>query len=477
MKFENFCGPSYRSQSPIADAERCINWYPEVMESAGAKARVVLYPAPGFTTVASVAQAPSRGLFTHNGRLWWVVGFKLYELSSLFAETDRGSIDIDGNPATWAANGEGGNQLLFSSGGQTYLVDLTTNALTGVLGGVRVTHVGFLDGYFVALDAENSILRASDLFDGTSWPVDQQAQRTAGADPWVAMKILDRQIWLLGSETSEVWWNSGASPMPFEPIQSGFSQFGIAAPFSITRHGNALTWLSQNEQGGGTIVRAQGYLPADVGTHATAFAIQGYDTTADAQAFSYQDQGHEFYVLNFPTAEASWVVDTKTSWWHERLFWDVDHSSWKAYRPQYHAYAFGKHLVADRLTGTVYQMAINLYTDVGGEAQRRMRVAPHLNTDGRMVFYSEFKLDMNVGVGLPTGQGSDPVLALRCSNDGGLTFWNERLAHLGAQGKYLQRVKWGALGASRDRVFEVTASDPVGMRITDASLEASVGIS
>ena len=53
MVYRGFCGPSYTSQSVIADAELCMNWYPEQMESDAAPSRDVLYPTPGVLPYAS----------------------------------------------------------------------------------------------------------------------------------------------------------------------------------------------------------------------------------------------------------------------------------------------------------------------------------------------------------------------------------------------------------------------------------------
>ncbi|MFE1676613.1 hypothetical protein ACFMJE_18460, partial [Acinetobacter baumannii] len=66
------------------------------------------------------------------------------------------------------------------------------------------------------------------------------------------------------------------------------------------------------------VYRAVGYTGKRISTHAIEYAIQSYSTITDAIAFTYQQEGHSFYVLTFPTADKTWVFDVSTELWHER---------------------------------------------------------------------------------------------------------------------------------------------------------------
>lgn len=474
MKFPGFVGPSYTSQSRVADAERTVNFYPERLESPGAKARYALYPTPGVTTFATANEAPVRGLFVHEGRCFTVIGYRLYEVGSDGTLTHRGDVQIDPNPVTFATNGDGGNQLLVTSGDRAYALDLGSNALTEELAS-GAAFGGFLDGFFLALDAATSTLQISNLLDGTTWSASQIAQRTAGSDRWVSMIVAHREIWLFGSLTTEVWYNAGTAPFPFAPIPGAFLQHGILAPHSVAQLGSPV-WLGQSKDGPGMVYQADGYAARRISDHALEFAIASYETVTDAIGWTYQEQGHSFYVLSFPTAQATWVYDAATQLWHERGYWDTNTATYAAWRPQYHAYAFGKHLVGDRSTGTIYEASVTKGSDVDGAAVRRMRRTPHVVNEQVQVFYKEFEIDMETGLGLATGQGVDPQVMLRISRDGGRTYGPERQASAGRQGQYRQRVVWTRIGAARDAVFEVTVSDPiVGWRLVDAYLTLEMG--
>lgn len=475
MKYPYFVGPSYVSQSLVADAERSVNWYVEPLEAPGAKARFALYPTPGVTTFASASESPGRGLFaTDDGRLFAVIGHVLYESSSVGVLTTRGTVVFDSNPVTFCTNGDGGDQLFICSGDHGYIFDLNANTLTQVLAsGARMG--GFLDGFFLALDTTTSTLQISNSLNGLVWSPSQIAQRTAGADRWIAMAVVRREIWLMGSETSEVWYNAGSAPFPFAPIPGAFLEHGILAPFSIQPRGSTPMWVGRTKDGAGVLYQGNGYAAQRVSTHAVELAVQGYDTATDALGWTYQDQGHSFYISTFPTAGATWGYDDATGLFHERGYWNTTTAQYEAWRPQFHAFCFGKHLVGDRSTGTIYEMSIANGFDVGGAAIRRMRRAPHLTQERLRTFYNSLELDMETGVGLATGQGSDPTVMLRWSDDGGRMWGNEHWTSAGAQGKYKTRVRWNRLGSSRDRVFEVVVSDPVAWRIVDCYVNASVG--
>jgi hypothetical protein len=68
----------------------------------------------------------------------------------------------------------------------------------------------------------------------------------------------------------------------------------------------------------GIVYRANGYTAQRISTHAVEWQIQQYGNLSDAIAYTYQQDGHSFYVLIFPSANTTWVFDVATSLWHER---------------------------------------------------------------------------------------------------------------------------------------------------------------
>jgi hypothetical protein len=105
---------------------------------------------------------------------------------------------------------------------------------------------------------------------------------------------------------------------PLQRIQGAFNELGCAAPYSVAKMDNGLFWLGRDRRGEGIVYRANGYSGVRISTHAVEWQIQQYADMSDAIAYTYQQDGHSFYVLVFPSANTTWVYDAATQAWHER---------------------------------------------------------------------------------------------------------------------------------------------------------------
>lgn len=91
------------------------------------------------------------------------------------------------------------------------------------------------------------------------------------------------------------------------------------------------------------------------------------------------------------------------------------------------------------------------------------------------LFLSRLEILMQTGVGLQTGQGSDPVILLRLSKDGGFTWGNEIQMGIGSIGQYTKRVFTTRLGMGRQWVAEITCSDPVWLAMLECYVDGEKG--
>ena len=467
-EFPLFVGGAYTSQSPIADDEQLMNWYVEVMESPGAVTKAALYPTPGYAPFASTTSSGGRAIFELNGRCFAVINTLFVEILSNGTTVDRGTVVTDLSPATISGNGDAGDQLFITSGDKGYCYDLTSNTLTEELSSGS-TMGGMLDGYFVSLNATTSEFQISDLNDGTTWDVTQYAARTIAPDRWFSMVVTSYgQIWLLGTQTSEVWYNSGTAPFTFAPDPSGLVPYGCAARFSAHEAIGSVVWLATSTNGGYQVVEASGFTPTRISTHAVEYAIAQYAVVSDAVADVYAEQGHLFYVLTFPTAGYTWVFDFATRLWHQRGAWDGSTSTWSAQQTDFGCTAFGRQLAVSRNDGVIYTQSTALTTGVDGGLIRRVRRSPAVFSDHLQLSFSVLEIFLESGLGTVSGQGVDPQVMLRSSDDGGKTWGIERSGSAGMMGAYRTRVRFRRLGASRDRVFEMSVTDPIPWRIINA---------
>jgi hypothetical protein len=329
----------------------------------------------------------------------------------------------------------------------------------------------------------------------------------------VSLIIDHREAWLFGTNSVEVWYDSGAADFPLTRIQGAFNEIGCAAAFSVARLDNGLFWLGSDARGRGIVYRANGYTGQRISTHAVEWQIQQYGNLADAVGYTYQQDGHAFYVLNFPTANTTWVYDVSTSAWHERAGWDTSNGVFTRHRGNCQMSFANEIVVGDYENGNIYALDLDVYADNTAPQRwlRSWRALPTGKNDLKRTAHHTLQLDCETGVGLngidqfdPIGAlltqdglelltesgetllayqgdtayvvGANPQVMLRWSDDGGHTWSNEHWTSIGRIGEYGRRAFWRRLGMTlklRDRVYEISGTDPVKIAIMGAELNIS----
>lgn len=476
MRFQGFVGPSYTVQSLNADCQRCVNLYPEMNEVGRGKEGEVasLVSTPGLLLKATLSVGPTRALYYSSDNVLYAVSYNIvYKLDSSFTPTQIATMTTYEGPVSFADNGI---TLCFVDGIKGYGSTLGSSVATVFTDPdfKPADKVVFQDGYFIFNEKGTGRFFISGL---NSIAFDALDIATAEANPDDIISIISdhRDLWLFGTQSAEVFYNSGNVDFPFERISGAFVEHGCAAAFSVAKMNNSVFWLGRDDKGDGIVYMAKGYQPQRISTHAIEYAIRGYSNIEDAIAYTYQANGHFFYVLNFPSADTTWVFDAATNLWHERAS-TVDGVLMK-HRSHVHAFAFNKHIVGDYETGKVYELSQNYLSDNGDEITR-LRVAPHVSSGLKRVFYNSFQLDMETGVGLDGEvQGSEPQAMLDYSDDGGHTWSNEKIVDIGKIGTRKTRVIWRRLGSSRDRVFRLKITDPVRVTLLGAEIDIETGAS
>lgn len=489
-RFPGFIGPSYTAISPQADNQLTRNLLPSVVESGYGKSKVFYFGRPGLSVFATFPDSPLRALFYQDGRAFGISGAVFGEivLSGPLVGTviNQNAVANDGLFAYIASDGFGSSQLFIVSGGKGYVFNLNTNVMT------PITDVNFppnaqqglfTDGFFIALQANTDTMFLSALDNPLLWTPVNSAQRSTTSDIIQTIALNHRELWLFGSLTTEVWYDTGASTgFPYAPIPGAAIEQG-AFRYSVSSLDNTLFWVGQDRNGPAMGYRADGYFPKRVSTAAVEYAWSQYLTVNDVESFAYQEAGHTYWVVNFPNANATWVYDVQSDMWTEQDWYNATLFRYERALPRVHCACFGSfgqtnalHLVGDRQTGNVYVQSLGLYDDAGGYIHRRRR-APHMFNDNKWVKYDRFELFADMGLGVPSDLQHDPQVTLRWSNDGGRTWSNDYTTSLGKQGNYQLRAIWRRLGRARDRVFEVEVVEKMPIRFIDASLDFKPGTS
>jgi hypothetical protein len=471
--FAEFCGGSNPERSSLIDAELTVNLFRSTVEAEGAAKHAYLRGTPGLRIITNIGGASARGLFYQDGRAWVVVGSTVGTITfdargAATGATFVGTLPDDGRPVSFASNGDGGNQIAVCGGGQLKIIDLADGTLSApvVLPLSNLPQfVGFMDGYFV-LSEQNSIrFWFSAIENGTSWDALDFVSRSTASDRIVAVACTNSRVWLFGTETTEAYEDVGDADNPFQPIKGSLFQIGLAAPYSLSLGVSTMRWIGRSNTSGAAVYRLDGYAGTRISTHAIESTLAAAPTLTDAEAFTYAQDGHLFYVLTLPSfgeAGDTVVLDELEHAWHHRRAWNAAKGREERWRVRGHCFTGVDHLVGSRDSGAIWRLDATAYDDDGAILRARRR-APYLGSENVWASVDRFELGVEPGLGLESGQGSDPQVELFLSRDGAKTWISAGAAPLGAQGHYSDRTAWTQLGQGRiDRlVFEVVITDPV----------------
>ena len=545
-----FLGPSFQSRSPNVAADRTINWYPE-LNQADSKSVISLVGTPGTRLISHALGSPIRGLRVFNGLLYGVAGDSLFSIDTAGVaslpiatlNTSIGRVYMSDNGVS--ASGIGGDELIIVDGTNGYIYNVVTAAFSVIpnTGGfpLNPTMVTYLDGYFIVINGMMSYW-VSDLYDGLTWNALATSPVSAGSDSISAVSNLHQQLWFVKSFNSEVWYNAGiptSQGSPFLRISGGVINYGTKAPATLAQGANSLFFLAWERNGDDGefvgVVQMNGYAPSVISTVAINYRISklagASSGHSDAFGYFYSDEGHSFYVITFPTGDATFVYDVTTQMWHERstsrltlpdgYSFALDDgisfpptapvvnplvaSIYDVYRHISNCYAYfnNKHLVGDWSSGNVYEMSSAYFQDNGLDIVS-VRVAQHIWDKKSLgnVMIHKLQIDAETGVGEVTSElredpgqladgtyladGSiyagaiavpigttDPQAVLSWSSDGGHTWSGDYRASIGPLGSYKTRLIWRRLGRSRDKVFRLAMTNVLKRNIIGAYLEAT----
>lgn len=490
-----FVGQAYEAPDPYQDSQRSINWYCEVSQDGKSKTPVALLGAPGLNAILNVAVDSSggevRGCWVLPGGTRALVvcdsAVSMVEMTvpatqnsiAQFSVTQFGTLLTNNGPVCIRDNGPG-NYAVIVDGPYGYTVNYT--AALGSLVCAQITDPGFLgadrcafiDGWLIFNRPGTQTFYTTGPTPYTiTFPGAFFALKDSSSDNLITLQENNRELWLVGERTSEVWYNAGGANFAFSRIPGVAPQIGCSAVNSIARLGASLVWLGKSERGQNVVIRTNQYSYEDISTRAIESQISSYPLVSDAIGFVYEEDGHQFYVLTFPTADKTWVYDETSKMWHERASFETATGAFHRFRGNCFMNFQNVRMVGDYQSGYVHQMSRQFYSD-NGLPLIALRRCPHIwsREDRKRMFHGSLQVEFAPGVGLQTGQGSNPQAMLRWSDDGGATFGTEHWTSIGRVGRTKNRALWRRLGHARDRVFEVRISDPVKRDVVGATLFA-----
>lgn len=462
MRYPLF-GFGQTGKSRAVTTESRKNFYAEVTDKPD-KSVIALYGRWGLDLFASFGDTPIRGEGIQIGDFNYTVHRGvLKETNNAAVSTDRGTLTTTSGVVSMCTDG---NIIFIVDGVNGYVYNTTTTVFTQVsdVDFVPAVTCTWIDGYFIA-DMRGSTDRADWRSyqwstDGLTWDGLDFASAEASPDPIERAYNDNRQLILFGSVTTEFHNVSGNFEEPF--TRSATNEWGLAAKWSVSKIKDSIIYLGQNRMGKTQIIVLNGYTPQIVSNYEMSSIIDGYGDVSNAVGHSFMEGGHPFYVITFPNVMKTWLFDAATGLFSELTSGITEGQ----YRGLFSNNYLGNTLIYDFENGNIYKTNPDSYTDNGLMIVGEL-ISRHM-FEQDYVFLSELWIDMEVGVGLSTGQGSDPQIMLQVSKDGGMTYGNERWRSFGRIGKYLTRAIWYRLGRSRDFTFKARITDPVRRTIVGA---------
>lgn len=356
-----------------------------------------------------------------------------------------------------------GRQILIVNGSQGYAYSAGTGLVTITDPDFLPSYTcDYISGYFIVAQVGTGTWAVSEIDDATSWNALNRGNAESSPDGIQAIKRFNGEVHIFGENSREVWYNA-ANPTacPFSPNQGAQVDRGTIAKYSVASDVHSIYWLGDDL----VVYRASAYTPEPISNDAINYDIANTANPENAIGFCYQDQGHFYYVLSFPTGK-TWVYDASTQLWHRRQSYGIDR--WRAVWP---CKAYGKWLFGDYQNALIGELDYNVFTEYG-DFLRWERTAQPLAQANNTIFLDRFEIVMESGAG---GNNVNPVCHLEVSTDGGRTFADPVAANYGAAGEYRWRTFWCGLGSGENFTLRVWGSDAYRRNIVDASVSFEVG--
>lgn len=465
-------GASTRGKSDAVTVQRRLNCYFENRPD-GDKTSIACYGTPGLAlkfNLTTTSSQPVRGWVGTQSALYLVAynQFQSVNITTGVAAFTGAVTTVAGNCSLAVNSGITQIMVVDGTSGYLYTPGAATFAAIAASFPNGAKTCTFVSNFGVAEKPGTQQFYVSSANDLSTWPALSFGSASAYADNILAVDNLAGILLTFSQQHTEFWQATGANPFPFAPILSAANEYGLAAIFSRGHVDQSLIFLAQNREGQKQVVRIQGYNATVISDSDIDSLINDLTTTSDATCLVYGKDTHKFYQLNFPSEGRSLLFDCATGLWSEV---QTGISVVPArHNGNFSAYVGGITYVSDYANSNVYTFSASTYTDNGTTIAREIITRHQLSSFNR-IRISTLYLDMETGIGLQSGQGSNPQVMLEYSKDNGRTWSSERWAGVGMVGQYIARVIFRRFGSTRDATFRLRMTDPVKFVITEAAMK------
>jgi len=464
MRSIPFATRSYKNRSLPVSAQNLINLYTEPQDP-DSKNLVVLHKRPGTVIFGTAGIIGMRGCHVMKGVHYVVVGGELYSGESSGVYTLRGAIGGTG----LVGMADNGVQLVIVNGSSTYYIYTVAGGLvTGTDPDYKPAYtVAYLDAYFIFDETGTGNWFISNLLDGSILDSVDTATTYSHPDNVVAVKSNRKHLYVFGEESVEINAIVADPDFPFQRINEATLTKGCIARDTIQNINDSYYFLGSDKE----FYRINGGQLEIISDSNISNQINLIDDVSDAESGVYEKGRHKFYIVTFRIGNKTLVYDTLTNVWHEWA--SFSNGFFSAFNGRGFCFVFGKRLMGDSRNGNIYELKDDVYSDAG-EILKWQATSPPIHNNNEWQFFSRFYLDFESGVGLLSGQGIDPQVMLQYSDDGAINFTNPVNRSIGKLGDYTNYgAEWRMLGRSKQRVWRISATDPVKTVIVGSYVDAT----
>lgn len=449
---------SYAHYSPEVSTERLINAFAE-KQGQGARSPWIVTGTPGIREWAEVGTGPIRGMIEMNGVPYVVSGQDLWTIAEDGTPTIKGS-GIAGSAVVGAE--QNGFEIVIVNGLNVFSYLLADDTLVQVAsaGAFAADTVTLLNQTFILNKNGTNQFFISSILDGRDYPILDFASAETNPDFLLAVKAYNGLLYLFGQETIELWNYTGGALFPFASISGAGIARGLGAPKGFAVEDSGIFILGDDM----VAYRIGGQQAVRISNHALESLWESFAVKEDAYCFTLPIRGHKFVYYTFPTANRTFGFDIASGRWHERSSYNFTSvvNKWRATGA---ISAYGKTLVGDTDSNKVGILDPNVFTEFGDPLIFDV-TTPNYYENGENIGFKRLSTDFQTGVGLNSGQGSQPVVMMRYSHSAGRSWSPEINASLGIIGETRARANWDGLGTADQWAFNFRISDPVARVMT-----------
>ncbi|MGB0943136.1 MAG: hypothetical protein ACPGUE_12070 [Marinomonas sp.] len=457
----NVVGGTHENRSRPVSVQKTVNLYPQV--NTYSDNQTSLQSFYGQELLNGDLSGKDRGMHEMSGIAYTVVGESLYSFDASGISTFIGN--VFGASRCIFAN-DGSNLVIVAD--RVYLWD-SFNGIFGAITNdnlVNVLSVTVINSQFIYTTPRLSFMSAPGEPDNVSGLDGIGAE--SSPDKLVRDYVFNQTIYRFGERTTEPWYNSGAGSPPIDRIDGQELNVGLGAIYSVANTDNAVYWLGDDK----SVYRISGNIKEKVSDDALSNEIEGFSRIDNAFGYSFSLQGQDFYLITFPDANKTYVINEQLG----SQGWFNLSSADGAYSGKALIQAYNKNIVSN--SGKLLVLNPDVYTEDGQQIIRE-RITGTLNAEvlgikGQRLKMSRLELFVEAGVGLITGQGERPRLLIETSIDGGRSYSHSAWVEIGQLGEHTLRCELWNMMSGESFVFRITMSDPVPLTIKGGAIDVKM---